>query len=83
MCRFVFKYSGHGFCVRKCIYWNCYIDKYSSYDTGFHAHASFSLWNGSVFDKNLKIFGTNISSLVHTENRKKDRKKERYKKDYW
>ena len=44
---------------------------YSGYGIGFDAHRSFSLFNGSVFDKNV-IFGADMSSSVHIVNKKED-----------
>ena len=45
--------------------------KYSGYGIGADAHGSFSLSNGSGLGKNVKIFGTDMSSLVYTDNGKK------------
>ena len=45
--------------------------KYFGCGIGFDARGSFSLSNGSGFVKNVIIFGANMSSLVHTDNKKK------------
>ena len=45
--------------------------KYSIYGVGFYACWSFSLSNGSEFGKNLIIFGANMSSSGHVDNRGK------------
>ena len=46
--------------------------KYSRYGIGFDACGSFSLPDGSGFGKNLIIFGADMSSSAHVNNRKKD-----------
>ena len=46
--------------------------KYSGYGIGFDARARFYLSNGSGFGKNVIIFGTDMSSLLYTGNKKKD-----------
>ena len=45
--------------------------KYSGYGIRFDAHASFSLSEGSGFCKNVIVFGVDMSSSVHFDNRKK------------
>ena len=47
------------------------IYKYSSYDIGFDSHSKFSLPDGSI-GENVIIFGANISSSVHIDNKGKD-----------
>ena len=42
------------------------------YDTGFDAHGSFLLSVGRGFGKNFTIFGADISSFMHFDNKKKD-----------
>ena len=44
--------------------------KYSRYGIGFVACGSFSLPDGSGFVKNLIIFGADMSSSAHVNNRK-------------
>lgn len=44
---------------------------YSGYGIACDAHRSFSLFNGSRFDKNV-IFGADISSSVHIVNKMED-----------
>ena len=53
---------------------NAYPDKnkYSSYDIGFDTNVSFSLFDGNGFGKNVIIFGTDMSSSGHIDNKKKD-----------
>ena len=46
--------------------------KYSGYAIGFDTCESVSLSDGSGFGKNLIIFGADISSSVHVDNRKRD-----------
>ena len=46
--------------------------KYSGYGIGFDLHGSFSLFNGSRFGKNVKIFGADMSSSAHFNKNKKD-----------
>ena len=43
--------------------------KHSGYDVGFDSSGGFTL--GSGFDKNLIIFGVDMSSSVHDDNKKK------------
>ena len=45
--------------------------KYSGYDIVFDPRVSFSLFNGCGFGKNLMIFGEDMSSYVHVDDRKK------------
>ena len=44
--------------------------RYSGYDIRFHRSGTFSVGNG--FDKNVIIFGVDMSSSVHVDNKKKD-----------
>ena len=44
--------------------------KYSGYDTGFDRRGTFSVGNG--FGKNVIIFGADMISSVHVDNKKKD-----------
>ena len=44
--------------------------KYSGYGIGFDARESFSLSDDSGFGKKLLIFGADISSTMHVNNRK-------------
>ena len=46
--------------------------KYARYGIGFDSCGSFSLPDGSGFGKNLIIFGADMSSSAHVNNRKKD-----------
>ena len=46
--------------------------KYSGYVLGFDTRASLSLSDGSGFGKNITIFGVDMSSSVHIDNKKKD-----------
>ena len=46
--------------------------KYSGYGIESDARRRFSLSNRSGFDKNVIIFGADMSSSVHTENKEKD-----------
>ena len=46
--------------------------KYSGYGIGFDMPISFSLSDGSGFDKNIIIFGADMSSSVHVDDRKKN-----------
>ena len=39
---------------------------------GFDAHGKFSSFSGSGFGKHVRIFGADMSSSVHIENKKKD-----------
>ena len=50
------------------------LDKYkhSGCDIGFDAHGSFLLSDDSGFYKNMIICGVEMSSLVHSDNKKKD-----------
>ena len=52
---------------------NTYIDKYgySGYGTGFDRRSSFSFPSGG-FGQNIIIFGVDMSSSVHIDNKKKD-----------
>ena len=43
--------------------------KYSSYDKGFDSHSELSLPDGSM-GKNVIIFGDDMSSSVHIDNKK-------------
>ena len=45
--------------------------KYSGYGIGFDSHSEFSLLDGSI-GKNVIIFGVDMSSSVHIDNKKKD-----------
>ena len=53
---------------------NVHIDiyKYSGYGIEFVRIGSFSFSNGSGFVKNVAIFGANMISSVHVDNKKKD-----------
>ena len=44
---------------------------YGGYGTGFDSRSEFSLPDGSVA-KNVIIFGADMSSFVHIDNKKKD-----------
>ena len=44
--------------------------KYSSYEIGFDGRSSFSFPSGG-FDQNLLIFGVDMSSSAHIDNKKK------------
>ena len=46
--------------------------KYARYGLGFDNHGTFSLFNGSRFDKNVISFGANMSFLVHVGNKNKN-----------
>ena len=52
---------------------NAYIDKYgySGYGIGFDRKSSFSFPDGG-FGQNVLIFGADMSSSVHVDNKKKD-----------
>ena len=52
---------------------NAHPDKYlyRGYGIGFNSHSELSLPDGSV-DKNFIIFGVNMSSSTHSDNKKKD-----------
>ena len=45
--------------------------KYSGYGIGFDTSRSFSLSDGSVFDKSVIIFSADMSSSVHINYKKK------------
>ena len=45
--------------------------KYSSYCIGFYSHSEFSFTDGSV-EKHFIIFGADMSSSVHIDNKSKD-----------
>ena len=45
--------------------------KYAGYDIGFDSRSEISLRNGS-FAKNAIIFGVNMSSSLHVDNKGKD-----------
>ena len=45
---------------------------YSGYSTGFGAHRSFPLSNGSDLGKNIIIFGPHMSSFEYIDDKKKD-----------
>ena len=45
--------------------------KYSSYSKGFDLHSEFSLPNRAI-GKNVTIFVADISSSMHTDNKRKD-----------
>ena len=47
---------------------------YSGYGTGFNAHGFFFLSSNSSFGKNINIiiFGADMNSPVHIDNKKKD-----------
>ena len=45
--------------------------KYSAYSIGFDVNGTFSLCNDSGFGKNVIIFGVDMSSFVHIDNKKK------------
>ena len=49
--------------------WDKYI--FSGYGIGFDSHSEISLLDGSV-GKNVIIFGVDMSSSVHIDNKKKD-----------
>ena len=51
---------------------NTYIDKhgYSGYETGFDRRSSFSFPSGG-FGQNITIFGVDMSSSVHIDNKKR------------
>ena len=51
-----------------------YFNEYSCprYDIGFDAHRSFSLSDDSGFGKTVIIFGADMSSSLHIDNKKKD-----------
>ena len=53
---------------------NANLDKYkcSGYSTRFDVHKNFSLSDDSRIGKNVIIFGVDMSSLVHTVNKKND-----------
>ena len=53
---------------------NADLDKYeySGYGVGFDPHGSFLLSDGIAFDKNVIIFGGDMSSSVHIDNKNKD-----------
>ena len=46
--------------------------KYSAYGIGFDAGGVFILFNGREFGKNVIIFGADMSSSEHVNNREKD-----------
>ena len=46
--------------------------KYSGYGIGFDVSGGFSLSDGIGFVKNIIIFGADMSSSVHIDNKKKD-----------
>ena len=46
--------------------------KYSGYSIGFDGRGSFSLSDGSGFDENVIIFGTDMSTCGHVHDKKKD-----------
>ena len=46
--------------------------KYSGYSTRFDVHRNFLLSDDSRIDKNVIIFGADMSSFVHTVNEKND-----------
>ena len=48
------------------------IYKYSGYGIGFVRIGSFPFSNGSGFGKNVAIFGADMISSVHVNNKKKD-----------
>ena len=50
---------------------NVDIDKYSGYGIGFDRKSSFS-FPGGGFGQNVIIFGVDMSSSVHVDNKKKD-----------
>ena len=56
---------------------NADIDKYpySGYVIGFDRRSSFS-FPGGVFGQNVIIFGVDMSSSVHVDNKKKDQHKD-------
>ena len=43
--------------------------EYSGYGIRFDAHGSFSLLQGSEFGRNVILFGTEMSSLMHVGNK--------------
>ena len=43
---------------------------FSAYDIGFDAHRKLLLSNGSVFGKTVIMFGADMSSLAHIDNKK-------------
>ena len=54
-------------CGNLILMWN----SYSGYGIGFDACGSFSLSDDSGFGKNVLIFGSDMSSSVHIDNKKK------------
>ena len=46
-------------------------DQYSSYGIGFDRRSNFSFPNGG-FGQNVIIFGVDMSSFAHVDNKKKD-----------
>ena len=44
---------------------------YSGYGIGLDTRGSFSLFDGSKFGKNVIMFGADMSSSVHTDNKRK------------
>ena len=49
---------------------NADIDKYSGYGIGFDIRSSFSFTTGG-FGQNVLIFGADIGTSIHTDNKKK------------
>ena len=49
---------------------NTYFDKYN-HGVGFYLHRRFLLFDGSGFGKDIKIFGTGLSSLAQIDNMRK------------
>ena len=53
----------------KCRHWKIY--KYSGHGIGFDRGSSFSFTDGE-FGQNVLIFGANMSTSIHIDNKKKD-----------
>ena len=51
---------------------HAYFDKYSGYGIGFDTRRNFLLSDGIRFAQNIIIFGADMNSSVHVDNRKKD-----------
>ena len=67
------------FTLKDCLFWgvklakNAYVNKYAynGYEIGFNSPSEFSLPDGSI-GKNVIVFGVDMSSSVHIDNKKKD-----------
>ena len=57
--------------------------EYSGYDIGFDARRSFLLCDGASFSKIVIIFGADMSSSVHIDNKKKDILTDDRRSDRW